>query len=104
MGQMSKCKGRATTIVKAGNDLYVTYHDTTVVKVRKGIITLDTGGYRTVTTKARMNQASRQFLLGYNVYQKDFDWFLVVKGDREVRKFDKSSISFAKPEAWVKEG
>lgn len=37
------------------------------------IVTLNSGGYRTVTTKARMNS-----ILGYRwtIYQKDWDWFV----------------------------
>jgi len=62
----------ATTIAKNS----VTYHETTVVAFSSGTITLDSGGWRTVTTKKRMNQASTEFGLGYSVFQKDFGWFV----------------------------
>jgi hypothetical protein len=37
-------------------------------------ITLRSGGWQSVATKRKMNQASHQFGLGYSVSQKDFHW------------------------------
>ena len=54
----------------------VKYHDTDVVTWDFDTIVLNTGGWRTVTTKLRMNQASKQFGLGYYVWQKDYKWFV----------------------------
>jgi hypothetical protein len=45
-----------------------------------GIITLDTGGWRTPTTKLRMNQAARAWGLGYHVYQADGAWYVDIDG------------------------
>jgi hypothetical protein len=45
-------------------DIITTYPDNTV--------TLNTGGWQTVTTKARMNE----FLPFGRIYQKDFIWYL----------------------------
>lgn len=60
--------------------LRVTYHNTDVVKVDEGgTVTLTTDGFRTVTTKLRMNQAAYQFNLGYRVYQKDFEWYVITE-------------------------
>ena len=57
--------------------LLVTYHNTIVVKViNDRYVILNTGGYYTDTTKRRMNQASLQYSLGYNVYQCDFVWYV----------------------------
>ena len=51
----------------------VRLHGTYVVKFwPDGQITLHTGGYRTVTTKDRINE----FITG-RVYQKDYAWFYV---------------------------
>jgi hypothetical protein len=58
----------------------VSYHHTAVVSFNEKKIVLDNGGYRTVTTKARMNQASNQFNLGFSVYQKDYKWYVDFKG------------------------
>ena len=57
--------------------LIVTYHSTPVVKViNDRYVVLNSGGYRTNTTKRRMNQASLQYLLGFEVYQVDFQWYV----------------------------
>jgi hypothetical protein len=39
-------------------------------------VTLDSGGYQTVTTKRKMNQAANQFGLGYAVHQHKGEWFV----------------------------
>ena len=58
----------------------VTYHNTDVVTVEAdGTVTLDTGGWRSNTTKLRMNQASHQFGLGFSVSQKNFEWTVSFK-------------------------
>lgn len=54
----------------------VKYHQTDVVKFNDKVIELNTGGWFTVTTKLRLNQASAQFGLGYSVYQKKGEWFV----------------------------
>jgi hypothetical protein len=43
-------------------------------------VTLNSGGWRTVTTKRKMVQASNQFNLGYTVHQSKGDWFVTVFG------------------------
>ena len=69
-----------TTIKHEGGETAVRYHWTDVVTFDNNTITLDTGGYDTVTTKRRMNQASDTFNLGFGVYQKNFNWFVDYKG------------------------
>ena len=64
-----------------GSSLEVYYHNTCVVLLSNKYITLDTGGWWTVTTKLRMNQASNEYNLGYQVYQKDYAWFVTHKGE-----------------------
>ena len=71
--------------------MQVIYHSTAIVKWDNTKIILNTGGYRTVTTKKKMIQTSRQFDLGYSVFQKDFDWFIDFKG--EVIPFDSNTIT-----------
>ena len=39
-------------------------------------ITLNSGGYRTATTKRRMNEVSKEDDLGFKVYQKNGDWYV----------------------------
>lgn len=64
-----------TKIMEHKGAILVSYHNTVVVEFTLERVVLDTGGYFTVTTKRRMNQASRQFKLGYSVFQKDYKWF-----------------------------
>ena len=71
--------GRVATTVQRGQDgtLRVVYHSTEVVFVSKsGRVTLDSGGWRTQTTKTRMNQASHQYGLRFSVYSKDHTWLV----------------------------
>jgi hypothetical protein len=46
---------------------HLTLHDTNVVSFNDRWITLRTGGWKTMMTKARMNWASRNFALGFTV-------------------------------------
>lgn len=72
--------GKHKTIVESNREtgvLSVRYHNTEVVRRGPdGMITLNTGGWRTKTTKTRMNQASIEFGLGFYVYQENFGWFV----------------------------
>ena len=43
-------------------------------------IILNNSGWMTATTKRRMNQVAEQFDLGFTVYQKDFEWYVVLNG------------------------
>jgi len=66
---------RSTSLNRIGADkIAMYYHDTPVViYCQNGDIILNSGGYKTLTTKARMNQA-----LGNraNVYQYLFKWYV----------------------------
>jgi len=70
--------GKTATTVK--HDRYgfstVTYHETDVVTFTSEKVTLDSGGWHTVTTKNRMNQTSAQFNLGFTVSQVKGLWFV----------------------------
>jgi hypothetical protein len=81
MAQTGRVSGVATKVKKSGDDITVKYHDTDVVKATKTKIILDTGGWFTNTTKTRMNQASNEYGLGYNVYQKGGKWFVDYYGE-----------------------
>jgi hypothetical protein len=82
MGQMKTLGKIATKVETYGENTIITYHKTDVVSFDSNSVLLKTGGWFTSTTKTRMNQASRQFNLGYYVYQKDFSWYVVTpKGE-----------------------
>lgn len=80
MGQTYKLGRTATTVATEDHVTRVTYHHTVVVEFTDKYIVLRTGGWKTVTTKARMNQASNQFDLGYQVSQSNFIWYVSFKG------------------------
>ena len=86
--------GKVATTVSRDRDgaLRVVYHRTAVVTIAPtGAIVLDHGGWKTATTKTRMNQASNQLSLGYCVYQKDHNWFVSFKG-RDIA-FDQTPLT-----------
>jgi len=58
----------------------IVYHQTEVVKFNHDETVLNSGGWHTQTTKARMNQASEQYDLGYQVYQRDYEWLVDYRG------------------------
>lgn len=56
-----------TTIATKNGNTCITYRETVIVEFDHENIILRTGGWDTVTTRRKMNQASRQFELGYSV-------------------------------------
>lgn len=81
---MNPFKGKAATSVldlsdKNGKKTGVQYHDTIVVEFTDDTIKLNSGGWRTATTKLRMNQVSDQYDLGFRVYQKYDSWWVEPK-------------------------
>lgn len=63
---------RLKIVVRLHNTNIVVFHD-------DGRVTLHTGGYRTVTTKSRMNQFIRA-----NVYQRARQWYVCLTDGVEV--------------------
>jgi hypothetical protein len=80
MSQQHICRGRATSIFTENRTTHVVYHNTIVVQWTNEMIQLDSGGWQTITTKTRMNQASNQFGLGFSVYQRAYKWYVDFKG------------------------
>lgn len=71
----------ATAVYNNGDYTIVEYHRTEVVKFNRDEIVLNSRGWRTKTTKARMNQASNQFNLGFKVFQEKKVWYVDFNGD-----------------------
>lgn len=80
MTQLTQVSKHNTTIFNDGLHTVIKYHYTDVVKFNHNEIILNSNGYQTYTTKARMNQASNQYGLGYQVYQRDYKWFVDYQG------------------------
>lgn len=81
MACMTKVGKKATKVFTEDNETIVRYHRTDVVKFNKDYIILNSGGWLTITTKTRMNQASNQYKLGFYVFQKNHEWFVDHKGN-----------------------
>jgi hypothetical protein len=88
MGQMNRISKNNTKVShNADGSIAVRLHNTNVVTIENGTITLDSGGWKTVTTKARMNQVANELNLPYRVFQEDHSWF--------VRIFESNPRNFA---------
>ena len=91
--------GKHKTRVLFGNHRHVVqYHDTNVVIYDGHNVSLDSGGFKTATTKRRMNQASAQWNIGYHVYQRDFEWFVSfpLSGMEDIPFVDRMKFSKSK--------
>jgi hypothetical protein len=80
MARLDKIGTVATCVYHNGDFTCVKYHYTDVVKFNWDKIILNSNGWQTQTTKTRMNQASNQFGLNFQVYQKNWDWFIDYNG------------------------
>lgn len=76
MSQQTRLGRTATSVFTEDGWTKIIYHSTVVVKFNDSAVVLNSGGWKTATTKTRMNQAGNQFSLGYNVFQKDYEWFV----------------------------
>lgn len=73
--------GTARAVLTVNGATHYVYHRTAVVIVNAdGSIKLDSGGFRTATTKRAMAQASNQFALGFRVWQQKGEWLVLWKG------------------------
>lgn len=91
MAQQHCVSGRSTAIFGQGGYTNVLYHDTIVVRFNAHVIVLNSGGWRTLTTKTRMNQTANQFALGFSVFQRAGEWF-VTHNDKTVPFVDCMTI------------
>ena len=81
MSQIQRVGTHRPNIVELQGLTSVVYHSTAVVQFDSDKIILNSGGWETATTKSRMNQASHQYGLGFEVYQVDFTWYVDYKGE-----------------------
>lgn len=88
-----------TKVITINGMTKVVYHDTAVVTFDDDDIILDTGGWWTRTTKARMNQAAQHFGLGYYVKQVHGDWVLTFQG--EDHNFEANRITLDRKSGYV---
>ena len=69
-----------TSAIHDGDTWMVKLHDTVIFKMVENksgnVITLRSGGWRTVTTKKRINEAFRTVGVALNLFQEDGEWFV----------------------------
>lgn len=72
MPRMDRLSPHATTISTSadGKDICIVYHSTCIVQFNDDRIILRTGGWDSVTTRRKMNQAARQFSLCFEVWRE----------------------------------
>lgn len=87
MAQQGTIGKHMTTVEfrKLDSRTFVRYWSTDVVQFDDRWVTLDHGNWMTATTKVRMNQTANQFGLGFNVYQKNFEWFVATPSDGVIK-------------------
>jgi len=83
----------ATTWSVTDGKVEVVYHHTKIVEATDQDVILRTGGWKTVTTKRKMNQASHQFGLGYHVFQKNNEWYVTTRLGQTF-KFNGDTVRF----------
>lgn len=76
MARMNKIGSHKTTVYHDSGATCVRYHATELLRVTDSTIVLNSGGYRTVTTKRRINQAMAEWNLPYRVEQVNFNWYV----------------------------
>ena len=55
---------------------YIVFHETTIMQISSSRTRLHINGWETAPTKRRINQASDYYNLGFQVFQKDFVWYV----------------------------
>lgn len=71
-------QGGHTYLTRRGNCFAIQYHNTCIVLIHvDGSYILESAGWRTVTTKQKIN---RYLPKDYWVFQKDFQWYLTCRG------------------------
>jgi len=74
---------RATTIEPHSAGIALAYHGTPVVVFcEDDTLIINSGGYESMTTKARINDALRE--TAYSVYQRDHAWYVRHGGGADV--------------------
>lgn len=84
MANMQKIGAHKTSVNEDGQFCAIRYHATDVVKFNDKEIILNSGGWRTNTTKTRMNQTSNEFGLGFRVFQEKGYWWVEHGGQESI--------------------
>lgn len=82
MSQTQRISSNNTAVIRRPDGYTEVFlHSTPVVTISQhGTIVLRTGGWKTHTTKTRMNQVSNEMNLGFGVFQVKGKWFVDYEG------------------------
>jgi len=99
MAQTQIFRGVQTTVCRTDRTIDGVYRSTRVCHAERigeyVRIELNTAGWKTNTTKLRMNQFAHQFCNSqYGVYQKAGEWFVAINGNCRPIRFDGRLVSF----------
>lgn len=72
--------------------IVVKLYETEIVKFNRFHIILNSGGFRTATTKRRMNEISSRFNLKFFVYQHKKEWYIDSQETKKIPFYDKIKI------------
>jgi hypothetical protein len=89
MGRSNEVGTHKTSIVHTARGIGVQYHDTVVAKREGNVVVLNSGGWKTATTKLRMNQFAQQYCWGlFGVYQHQCEWYVENRSTHETEPFE----------------
>jgi hypothetical protein len=89
MGRSNEVGKHKTSIVHTSRGIGVQYHDTLVVRKEGNVIVLNSGGWKTNTTKLRMNQFAQYCCGGaFGVYQYHYEWYVRNNVTHETAPFE----------------
>lgn len=81
-------------VIQEGETKCVKLHNTVVFGLNRSGMTLNSGGWRTSTTKIAINRAISQTISGYGVFQKKGQWFVSCPDNVVLPFVDGMSINF----------
>ena len=93
--RLDKLREKIATRVYADDEgIYIIYHNTIIFNYnyKNHKVKLNTDGWYTRTTKERINQCFRTFLIDYLLYQQDYIWYIGNLKTGEVINFKNDMI------------
>ena len=89
MARIDRIGKHATTVVDHDNIVTVKYHKTTVFtwNRERNLVRLNSGDWKTMSTKTRINQSFNQFGLPLQVYQEKGEWYVRYTSDDATMPF-----------------
>jgi len=94
MGTLEGIGKKETDVTMTTGLMQIKYQNTIVFSYDRfnSTIQLDSGGWRTATTKKRINQAFKILALAGEVFQKDNSWFVRFLNDGKIIPFEDKMI------------